>query len=127
MEDLTTRFGEAFALGDFAPEFEVFTFEFGVGQGLWVGGVLEGCVDVVSGFVGVVSLAGEIDDAAEESRFVNGGDAEGFEVAGAGGFDVEAALCGSGEGGVHREFIGAGVEGEFVASEVLGDGGVVVE
>ena len=48
-------------------------------------------------------IKGELDDAAEE-RFVGAGDdAEGFEVARAGGLHVEAALGDAGEGGVDRE------------------------
>ncbi len=83
--------------------------------------------DVVAGLVLGEAAGAKGGDFAEEV-FVHADDgAKRFEVAGAGGLEVEAVATDAANDGVDGELVGAGVDGDFVGAEALGDGGVGAE
>ena len=80
---------------------------------------------MVGGLVDVVAVARELDDASEQARLVPHDHAQGFEVAGAGGLDVEQPPRRPRQGRVHRQLVRPGVQAQLVRPELPGDGGMV--
>ena len=74
--------------------------------------------------VGLVAVAGEIENFAEQSGHELGDDAQGFEIAGARGFNVDEVTGQLSDDGVDAEFITSAVNGHFVRSECVENGDV---
>ena len=81
--------------------------------------------DVVGGPVGVIPFAGESHNLTEQPRIDLGHGPQRLQVAGAGGFEMDQIAGLLGGDGIDAEFVGAGVQAEFVRAKGAGDGHVL--
>src|SRR3954463_9711119 len=77
--------------------------------------------DVVAGSIGVEAADAVGGDFGEEVFVFAADGAEGFEVAGAGGFDVDEFAANPADDRVNAEFVGAAVDADFIRAAGLGN------